>query len=142
HGNSPETCYSAIRQGFTSVMRDGSLKEDAKTPADFDYNVNVTRKVVDVAHSFGVSVEGELGCLGSLETGKGDKEDGHGFEGKLGEDQLLTSVEEAVDFVERTKVGALAIAIGTSHGAYKFTRKPDGAILRVDRVAEIHKKLP
>lgn len=142
HGNSPETCFSAIRQGFTSVMMDGSLKEDAKTPGDFEYNTSVTRKVVDVAHSFGVSVEGELGCLGSLETGEGEKEDGHGFEGKLETDQLLTGVDEAVDFVEKTKVDALAIAIGTSHGAYKFTRKPDGKTLRVDRVAEIHKALP
>jgi fructose-bisphosphate aldolase class II len=142
HGNSAETCFSAIRQGFTSVMMDGSLKEDAKTPADFEYNATITRRVVDVAHSFGVSVEGELGCLGSLETGEGEKEDGHGFDGKLDADQLLTSVDEAVDFVERTNVDALAIAIGTSHGAYKFTRKPDGNILRVDRVAEIHKKLP
>ncbi len=142
HGNSAETCFSAIRNGFTSVMMDGSLKEDGKTPADFAYNVDVTRRVVEVAHSFGVSVEGELGCLGSLESGEGEKEDGHGFEGKLDEDQLLTSVNEAVDFVEKTKVDALAIAFGSSHGAYKFTRKPDGKILRIDRVAEIHAKLP
>lgn len=142
HGNSPETCFSAIRQGFTSVMMDGSLKDDAKTPADFDYNVRVTRKVVDVAHAFGVSVEGELGCLGSLETGKGDKEDGHGFEGTLSHDQLLTDPDEASRFVEATHVDALAIAIGTSHGAYKFTRKPDGKILAMERVAAIHKKLP
>ena len=142
HGNSTDTCFSAIRQGFTSVMMDGSLKEDAKTPADYEYNVDVTKKVVTVAHSFGVSVEGELGCLGSLETGEGEKEDGHGFEGKLTKDMLLTSVDEAADFVEQTKVDALAIAIGTSHGAYKFTRKPDGNILAMDRVAEIHKKLP
>lgn len=142
HGNSPETCFSAIRHNFTSVMMDGSLKEDGKTPADFDYNVEVTRKVVDVAHSFGVSVEGELGCLGSLETGKGDKEDGHGFEGTLDKDKLLTDPEEALRFVELTKVDALAIAIGTSHGAYKFTRKPDGAILAMDQVKAIHKKIP
>jgi fructose-bisphosphate aldolase class II len=142
HGNSPETCFSAIRNGFTSVMMDGSLKEDAKTPADFSYNVSVTRKVVEVAHSFGVSVEGELGCLGSLETGMGDKEDGHGFEGKLSHDQLLTDPNEAADFVEKTKVDALAIAIGTSHGAYKFTRKPDNKILSIDRIAAIHKRIP
>ena len=142
HGNSPETCYSAIRNGFTSVMMDGSLKEDAKTPADFDYNAKVTRKVVEVAHAFGVSVEGELGCLGSLETGKGDKEDGHGFEGTLDHSQLLTDPDEAARFVEATGVDALAIAIGTSHGAYKFTRKPDGNILAMDRVREIHRRLP
>jgi fructose-bisphosphate aldolase, class II len=142
HGNSPETCFSAIRQGFTSVMMDGSLMDDAKTPASYDYNVEVTRKVADVAHSFGVSVEGELGCLGSLETGKGDKEDGHGFEGTLSHEELLTNPDQAADFVEKTRVDALAIAIGTSHGAYKFTRKPDGNILAMDRVAAIHKKLP
>lgn len=142
HGNSPATCFSAIRQGFTSVMMDGSLKEDAKTPGSFEYNVETTRRVTDVAHSFGVSVEGELGCLGSLETGKGDKEDGHGFEGTLSHDQLLTDPEEAVRFVELTKVDALAVAIGTSHGAYKFTRKPDGKILAMERVREIHKRLP
>ena len=142
HGNGPETCFSAIRNGFTSVMMDGSLKEDGKTPADFDYNVAVTRKVVDTAHAFGVSVEGELGCLGSLETGSGEKEDGHGFEGTLSHDELLTDPEEAARFVELTHVDALAIAIGTSHGAYKFTRKPDGKILAMDRVAAIHKRLP
>lgn len=142
HGNSPDTCFSAIRNGFTSVMMDGSLKEDAKTPGTFEYNVDTTRRVVDVAHSFGVSVEGELGCLGSLETGQGDKEDGHGFEGKLSAEMLLTDPEEAVRFVELTKVDALAVAIGTSHGAYKFTRKPDGKILAMDRVKEIHRRLP
>lgn len=142
HGNGPATCYSAIKQGFTSVMMDGSLKEDAKTPADFEYNVHVTRQVVDVAHAVGVSVEGELGCLGSLESGKGDKEDGHGFEGTLSHDQLLTDPTEAEDFVRKTKVDALAIAIGTSHGAYKFTRKPDGKILAMKRVQEIHKRIP
>lgn len=142
HGNSPATCYSAIRNGFTSVMMDGSLQEDAKTPGSFDYNVSVTAEVVKVAHSIGVSVEGELGCLGSLETGKGDKEDGHGFEGTLSKDQLLTDPDEAVEFVERTQVDALAVAIGTSHGAYKFTRKPTGEILAISRIEEIHKRLP
>ena len=142
HGNSPETCFSAIRNNFTSVMMDGSLKADGKTPADFDYNVEVTKKVVDVAHSFGVSVEGELGCLGSLETGQGEKEDGHGFEGTLSKEELLTNPDEAARFVEQTKVDALAIAIGTSHGAYKFTRKPDGAILAMDQVKAIHAKIP
>jgi fructose-bisphosphate aldolase, class II len=142
HGNSPSTCYSAMRQGFTSVMMDGSLEADAKTPASFEYNVNVTREVVKVAHSIGVSVEGELGCLGSLETGAGDKEDGHGFEGTLSHDQLLTDPDEAVSFVEQTQVDALAVAIGTSHGAYKFTRKPTGEILAISRIAEIHRRLP
>lgn len=142
HGNGPSTCFSAIKQGFTSVMMDGSLKEDAKTPADFEYNCQVTKRVVDVAHAFGVSVEGELGCLGSLETGQGDKEDGHGFEGTLNKDQLLTSPEEAEEFVRQTGVDALAVAIGTSHGAYKFTRKPDGDILAMNRIKEIHDKLP
>lgn len=142
HGNSPETCFSAIRNEFTSVMMDGSLKEDGKTPADFNYNVDITRKVTTVAHAFGVSVEGELGCLGSLETGEGEKEDGHGFEGKLDKEQLLTDPDQAEEFVELTKVDALAIAIGTSHGAYKFTRKPDGAILAMERVKEIHKRIP
>jgi fructose-bisphosphate aldolase, class II len=142
HGNSLQTCLSAIRHGFSSVMMDGSLKEDGKSPADFEYNVNITRDVTRIAHSMGVSVEGELGCLGSLETGMGEKEDGHGFEGKLSHDQLLTDPSEAADFVERTKVDALAIAIGTSHGAYKFTRKPDGNILNINRIKEIHKKCP
>ncbi len=142
HGNSPATCYSAIRNGFTSVMMDGSLEEDAKTPASFDYNVDVTAKVVEVAHSVGASVEGELGCLGSLETGQGEAEDGHGFEGKLDREQLLTDPQEAVEFVERTQVDALAVAIGTSHGAYKFTRKPTGEILAISRIEEIHAKLP
>jgi fructose-bisphosphate aldolase class II len=142
HGNSPATCYSAMRHGFTSVMMDGSLKADAKTPADFEYNVNVTAEVVNVAHAIGVSVEGELGCLGSLETGKGDKEDGHGFEGTLSKDQLLTDPDEAVEFVERTQVDALAVAIGTSHGAYKFSRKPTGEILAIGRIEEIHRRLP
>ncbi|MGK7946280.1 MAG: class II fructose-bisphosphate aldolase [Microcystaceae cyanobacterium] len=142
HGNSPATCYSAIRNGFTSVMMDGSLQEDAKTPASFEYNVNVTAEVVKVAHAVGASVEGELGCLGSLETGQGDKEDGHGFEGTLSKDQLLTDPDEAVEFVERTQVDALAVAIGTSHGAYKFSRKPTGEILAISRIEEIHKRLP
>ncbi|MGB5897702.1 MAG: class II fructose-bisphosphate aldolase [Geitlerinemataceae cyanobacterium] len=142
HGNGPATCYSAIRNGFTSVMMDGSLEEDAKTPASFEYNVAVTRKVVDVAHSVGASVEGELGCLGSLETMQGDKEDGHGAEGKLTREQLLTDPDEAVEFVERTQVDALAVAIGTSHGAYKFTRKPTGEILAISRIEEIHSRLP
>jgi len=142
HGNGPATCYSAIRHGFTSVMMDGSLEEDAKTPASFEYNVAVTRKVVDVAHAIGASVEGELGCLGSLETMKGDKEDGHGFEGTLTREQLLTDPDEAVEFVEKTQVDALAVAIGTSHGAYKFTRKPTGEILAISRIEEIHRRLP
>ncbi|MGB0562020.1 MAG: class II fructose-bisphosphate aldolase [Spirulinaceae cyanobacterium] len=142
HGNSPATCYSAIRNGFTSVMMDGSLKADAKTPADFEYNASVTAEVVKVAHSVGASVEGELGCLGSLETGAGEAEDGHGFEGTLSKDQLLTDPDEAVQFVERTQVDALALAIGTSHGAYKFTRKPTGEILAISRIEEIHSRLP
>jgi fructose-bisphosphate aldolase class II len=142
HGNSPATCYSAIRNGFSSVMMDGSLEADAKTPASFEYNVAVTKQVVDVAHSIGASVEGELGCLGSLETGAGEAEDGHGFEGTLSKDQLLTDPQEAVEFVERTQVDALAVAIGTSHGAYKFTRKPTGEVLAISRIEEIHRLLP
>ncbi len=142
HGNSPATCYSAIRNGFTSVMMDGSLEADAKTPASFEYNVNVTAEVVKVAHSVGASVEGELGCLGSLETGAGEAEDGHGFEGTLSKDQLLTDPDEAVAFVEQTQVDALAVAIGTSHGAYKFTRKPTGEVLAISRIEEIHSRLP
>lgn len=142
HGNSVDTCKSAIDNRFTSVMMDGSLEEDGKTPADYDYNVKVTKAVVDMAHPLNVSVEGELGCLGSLETGEGDKEDGHGAEGKLSMDQLLTDPEEAERFVADTNVDALAVAIGTSHGAYKFTRKPDGDVLAMDRIEEIHKRLP
>ncbi|MCY4381286.1 MAG: fructose-bisphosphate aldolase class II [Proteobacteria bacterium] len=142
HGNSPATCYSAIKQGFTSVMMDGSLHEDAKTPADFSYNVRVTKTVVDVAHSVGVSVEGELGCLGSLETGSGDKEDGHGAEGVLSREQLLTSPEEACEFVKLTGVDALAVAIGTSHGAYKFSKQPTEDILSLQTIAQIHQLLP
>ena len=142
HGNSADTCRSAMDNGFTSVMMDGSLKEDGKTPADFDYNVNVTAEVVKLAHSRNVSVEGELGCLGSLETGMGDKEDGHGAEGKLSMEQLLTDPEEAERFVAATNVDALAVAIGTSHGAYKFTRKPDGEVLAMGQIEAIHKRLP
>lgn len=142
HGNSPATCKSAIDNNFTSVMMDGSLEEDGKTPSDFDYNVQVTKEVVEMAHAVGVSVEGELGCLGSLETGQGDKEDGHGAEGVLSHDQLLTDPEEAEQFVAQTGVDALAVAIGTSHGAYKFTRKPDGEVLAMTRIEEIHAKLP
>ncbi len=142
HGNGPETCLSAMRLGFTSVMMDGSLEEDGKTPASYEYNVDVTRYVVDAAHSLGVSVEGELGVLGSLETGHGDKEDGHGAEGKLTMDQLLTDPDQAVDFVKRTGVDALAVAIGTSHGAYKFSRAPDKEVLAIDRILEIHQKIP
>ncbi len=142
HGNSVETCLSAIQNGFTSVMMDGSLQEDGKTPADYAYNVKVTAEVVRLAHDRGVSVEGELGCLGSLETGEGEKEDGHGAEGTLSRDQLLTDPAEAEDFVAQTGVDALAVAIGTSHGAYKFTRKPDGEILAMDRIEEIHRRLP
>ncbi len=142
HGNNEATCLSAIQHGFSSVMMDGSLEADAKTPASYDYNVRITKAVTDMAHMVGVSVEGELGCLGSLETGAGEAEDGHGFEGTLDRDQLLTDPDEAVDFVTRTKVDALAVAIGTSHGAYKFTRKPDGEILAMNVIAEIHEKLP
>ncbi len=142
HGNSPDTCLSAIQNGFTSVMMDGSLKEDGKTPASYEYNVDVTRRVVQLAHAKGVSVEGELGCLGSLESGHGEAEDGHGAEGQLSHDQLLTDPEEAKRFVEETGVDALAVAIGTSHGAYKFTRKPDGEVLAMTRIEEIHKKIP
>lgn len=142
HGNSVETCMSAIDNGFTSVMMDGSLKEDGKTPADYDYNVKVTAEVVGLAHAQGVSVEGELGCLGSLESGMGEAEDGHGAEGVLSRDQLLTDPEEAERFVAETNVDALAVAIGTSHGAYKFTRQPDGEVLAMDRIVEIHRRLP
>ena len=142
HGNEEATCATAIRYGFTSVMMDGSLKADGKTPGDWAYNVGVTKTVTDMAHLGGISVEGELGVLGSLETGMGDKEDGHGAEGKLSHDQLLTNPDEAVKFVQETKVDALAIAMGTSHGAYKFTRKPDGDILAMNVIEEIHRKLP
>jgi len=142
HGASPSVCIQSMRSGFSSVMMDGSLKEDAKTPSSFDYNVDVSRHVVDIAHAIGVSVEGELGCLGSLETGMGEKEDGHGAEGALSQDQLLTDPDEAADFVKATNVDALAIAIGTSHGAYKFTRPPTGAVLRIDRIKAIHARIP
>ena len=142
HGNGPATCATAIQYGFTSVMMDGSLEEDAKTPASYEYNVDVTRRVVQMAHSCGVSVEGELGVLGSLETGMGEAEDGHGFEGKLDHSQLLTDPDQAVEFVAATKVDALAIAMGTSHGAYKFTKKPDGDILAMNVIEEIHRRLP
>ena len=142
HGNNPQTCLSAVTYGFSSVMMYGSLEEDAKTPASYDYNVDVTRNVTGMAHMVGVSVEGELGCLGSLETGMGDKEDGHGFEGKLDRDALVTDPDQAADFVGRTKVDALAVAIGTSHGAYKFTRKPTGEILAMDVLRKIHERLP
>ena len=142
HGNNAATCLSAIQHGFTSVMMDGSLQDDAKTPADYVYNVTVTRYVTALAHKIGVSVEGELGCLGSLETGEGEAEDGHGFEGKLSRDQLLTDPDEAARFVAETKVDALAVAIGTSHGAYKFSRKPTGDVLAMDVIEKIHAKLP
>jgi fructose-bisphosphate aldolase, class II len=142
HGNEPGTCMTAIQSGFTSVMMDGSLHADGKTPGDWDYNVGVTKTVTTMAHLGGISVEGELGVLGSLETGEGEKEDGHGFEGKLSHDQLLTNPDEAVKFVQETDVDALAIAMGTSHGAYKFTRKPDGAVLAMNVIEEIHKRLP
>ena len=142
HGNNDATCLSAMRYGFTSVMMDGSLEEDGKTPSDYNYNVNITSRVTRFAHMVGVSVEGELGILGSLETGEGDQEDGHGAVGKLGHDQLLTDPDQAVDFVTKTQVDALAIACGTSHGAYKFSRKPDGDILAMRVIEEINQRLP
>ena len=142
HGNSPETCLSAAAAGFSSVMMDGSLKEDAKTPGDWDYNVGVTGKVVEFSHMIGVSVEGELGVLGSLETGEGAKEDGHGFEGKLDHSALLTDPDQAVEFVKKTKVDALAIAMGTSHGAYKFSRKPTSDILAMNVIREVNRRMP
>ena len=142
HGQNPAVCQGAIRMGFSSVMMDGSLQADGKTIASYDYNVNVTRQVVDMAHCIGVSVDGELAGLGSLETMKGDKEDGHGTDSTMTRDQLLTDPDQAADFVEKTQLDALAIAIGTSHGAYKFTRKPTGDILAIDRVKEIHRRLP
>ncbi|MFZ1342049.1 class II fructose-bisphosphate aldolase [Thiothrix eikelboomii] len=142
HGSEPAVCFRSIQSGFSSVMMDGSLMADAKTPASYEYNVDVTRKVVDLAHACGVSVEGELGCLGSLETGMMGEEDGHGAEGQLDHSMLLTDPEEAADFVRKTGVDALAIAIGTSHGAYKFTKKPTGNVLRIDRVKEIHARIP
>jgi fructose-bisphosphate aldolase class II len=142
HGTSPSVCQRSIQLGFSSVMMDGSLKEDGKTPASYDYNVDVTRRAVEMAHACGVSVEGELGCLGSLETGQAGEEDGIGAEGTLDHSQLLTDPNEAADFVSKTKVDALAIAIGTSHGAYKFSRPPTGDILAIGRVKEIHARIP
>jgi fructose-bisphosphate aldolase class II len=142
HGASPGVCQQSIRSGFTSVMMDGSLQEDAKTPASYDYNVGVTRRVCEMAHAVGVSVEGELGCLGSLESGLAGEEDGVGAEGMMTRDMMLTDPAQARDFVERTGVDALAIAIGTSHGAYKFSRQPTGDILAIDRIAEIHAQVP
>ena len=142
HGDKPATCLSAIQHGFTSVMMDGSLEEDGKTPSSYEYNVAVTRRVVEMAHWVGVSVEGELGCLGSLETGEGEAEDGHGATGKLDRKQLLTDPDQAREFVAATGVDALAVAIGTSHGAYKFKRKPTGDILAMDVVKAIHERLP
>ncbi|QBQ54279.1 class II fructose-bisphosphate aldolase [Nitrosococcus wardiae] len=142
HGAEPSVCLRSIQSGFSSVMMDGSLMPDMKTPSSYEYNVNVTRQVVDMAHGGGVSVEGELGCLGSLETGMAGEEDGSGAEGQLSHDQLLTNPEEAADFVKKTKVDALAIAIGTSHGAYKFTRPPTGDILAIERIKEIHARIP
>ena len=142
HGTSPDVCQRSIQLGFSSVMMDGSLKEDGKTPADYDYNVRVTQQTVAFAHACGVSVEGELGCLGSLETGMAGEEDGVGAEGVLDHSQLLTDPEEAADFVKKTQVDALAIAIGTSHGAYKFTKPPTGDVLSIERIKEIHKRIP
>jgi fructose-bisphosphate aldolase class II len=142
HGNSVATCLSAVRQGFTSVMMDGSLMEDAKTPSDLMYNIRVTKEVADAAHREGVSVEGELGCLGHLKTGKGDKEDGHGAERQLREEEMLTDPAQAEQFVAETAVDALAVAVGTSHGAYKFSSRPTGEVLRMDRIEEIHRRLP
>jgi fructose-bisphosphate aldolase class II len=142
HGASPAVCTQSIRSGFTSVMMDGSLEEDAKSPASYDYNIEVTRRVSEMAHTIGVSVEGELGCLGSLETGQAAEEDGVGAEGSLTHAMMLTDPAQAKDFVTRTAVDALAIAIGTSHGAYKFTRQPTGDILAIDRIAQIHAAVP
>jgi fructose-bisphosphate aldolase class II len=142
HGNNVATCLSAIQHGFTSVMMDGSLKEDAKSPADYAYNVEITAEVTRLAHMVGASVEGELGCLGSLETGEGEAEDGHGFDGKLDRSMLLTDPDEAMRFVAETKVDALAVAMGTSHGAYKFTRKPTGDVLAMEVIEQIHARLP
>lgn len=142
HGQSPAVCQGAMRSGFTSVMMDGSLMSDGKTIASYEYNLEVTRKVVEMAHCIGVSVEGELGCLGSLETMRGDKEDGHGTDATMTRDQLLTDPDQAAEFARETQIDALAIAIGTSHGAYKFTRQPTGEILSIERVKEIHARLP
>ncbi|MFO1074709.1 MAG: class II fructose-bisphosphate aldolase [Geminicoccaceae bacterium] len=142
HGSDEATCATAIQHGFTSVMMDGSLKADGKTPADYDYNAGITRRVSAMAHACGVSVEGEIGVLGSLETGGGEQEDGHGFEGTLSHDQLLTDPDDAAQFVRETRVDALAVAMGTSHGAYKFSRRPDGDVLAMHVIEEIHRRLP
>ncbi|EAS47943.1 fructose-bisphosphate aldolase, class II [marine gamma proteobacterium HTCC2207] len=142
HGTSPAICQRSIQQGFSSVMMDGSLEDDGKTPSSYEYNVDVTRRTVDMAHACGVSVEGELGCLGSLETGEAGEEDGSGAEGKLTLEQMLTDPEEAADFVSKAGVDALAIACGTSHGAYKFSRPPTGDILAIDRIKEINRRIP
>ncbi|RDE08478.1 class II fructose-bisphosphate aldolase [Pelagibacterium lacus] len=142
HGSSPEVCKSAMDLGFTSVMMDGSLEADGKSPASYEYNVDVTRRTVEMAHARGVSVEGEIGVLGSLETGGGEQEDGHGLEGTLSREELLTDPQQAVDFVKATGVDALAVAIGTSHGAYKFSRRPEGDLLAMDVIAAIHERLP
>lgn len=142
HGASPDVCVQAIQNGFSSVMMDGSLMEDSSTPSSYEYNVNVTKHVTDMAHACGVSVEGELGVLGSLETATAGKEDGVGAEGKLSREQMLTDPDQAADFVEKTQVDALAIAIGTSHGAYKFSRPPSGEVLAIERVKEIHARIP
>ena len=142
HGTSPSVCQRSIQMGFSSVMMDGSLMDDGKTPASYDYNIDVTKRTVEMAHACGVSVEGELGCLGSLETGEAGEEDGIGAEGKLTMDQMLTDPEEAADFVSKTQVDALAIAIGTSHGAYKFSRPPTGDILAIDRIKAINARIP
>jgi len=142
HGQSPAVCMAAIKSGFTSVMMDGSLMEDGKSVASYEYNVEVSQKVVEFSHAIGVTVDAELGVLGSLETMMGDKEDGHGAEGTMTREQLLTDVNQAADFVRQTQCDALAIAIGTSHGAYKFSRKPTGDILAIDRIKEIHQRIP
>jgi fructose-bisphosphate aldolase, class II len=142
HGATPAVCLRAMRSGFTSVMMDGSLREDMKTPASYEYNVTVTRKVVEIAHDLGITVEGELGCLGSLESGEAGEEDGSGAEGRLSRDQLLTDPDQAADFVEQTGVDALAIAIGTSHGAYKFSRIPTGKTLAIDTIRLVHARIP
>ena len=142
HGASPRVCLAALRAGFTSVMMDGSLREDMKTPASYEYNLEVTSRVAEMAHAVGASVEGELGCLGSLESGHASEEDGSGAAGRLAREQLLTDPEQAASFVSRTGIDALAVAIGTSHGAYKFSRRPTGDILAIDRVKAIHARLP
>jgi fructose-bisphosphate aldolase class II len=142
HGQSPAVCLAAMKSGFTSVMMDGSLMEDGKSVSSYEYNVEVSKKVVEISHAIGITVEAELGCLGSLETMQGDKEDGHGADGHMTREQLLTDPEQAADFVKKTQCDALAIAIGTSHGAYKFTKKPTGDILAIDRIKQIHARIP